>query len=83
MKTDDCSNGTANTTVINNIRMSEEKDKWVAFLLCLFFGMIGVHKFYEGKVGLGVVYLLTGGLCGFGWFIDCIILLTKPNKYYV
>lgn len=57
-------------------------NKWVAFLLCLFLGYIGAHKFYEGKVGMGLLYLFTGGLCGFMWIIDCIVLLLKPNPYY-
>ena len=57
------------------------KDKWVAFLLCLFAGVFGAHKFYEGKVLLGVVYLLTGGICGIGVLIDLIILFFKPNPY--
>ena len=59
------------------------KNKWVAFLLCLFLGYIGAHKFYEGRIGMGILYLLTVGLFGIGWFIDCIILLCKPNPYYV
>lgn len=59
------------------------KNKWVAFLLCLFLGWAGGHKFYEGKVGEGILYLLTIGLFGFGWGIDCIILLNKHNPYYV
>lgn len=58
-------------------------NKWVAFLLCLFLGYFGAHKFYEGKAGIGVLYLFTGGLCGIGWIIDCIILLCQPNTYYV
>lgn len=58
------------------------KNKWVAFLLCLFFGVLGIHKFYEGKVLLGIVYLLTGGICGVGVIIDLIVLLFKPNPYY-
>ena len=60
----------------------EPKSKWVAFFLCLFFGVLGVHKFYEGKVLLGVVYILTGGLFGIGYLVDLIILLFKPNPYY-
>ena len=36
------------------------KNKWVAFLLCLFLGYLGIHKFYEGRILLGVVYLFTG-----------------------
>lgn len=59
------------------------KNKWVSFLLCLFLGYLGAHKFYEGKVGMGILYLFTGGLFGIGWFIDCIVLLCKPNPYYV
>ena len=26
------------------------KNKWVSFFLCLFFGYLGIHKFYEGKI---------------------------------
>lgn len=59
------------------------KNKWTAFLLCIFLGYFGAHKFYEGKIGLGILYLLTCGLCGFGWIIDTIVLLFKPNPYYV
>lgn len=59
------------------------KNKWLAVLLCLFLGVFGVHKFYEGKFLLGVLYLLTGGLFGIGWFIDLIVLLFKPDPYYV
>ena len=59
------------------------KNKWVAFCLCLFLGYIGAHKFYEGRIGMGILYLLTVGLFGIGWFIDCIVLLCKPNPYYV
>lgn len=59
------------------------RNKWAAFFLCLFLGFFGAHKFYEGKIGMGIVYLFTLGLFGFGWFIDLIILLFKPNPYFV
>ena len=59
------------------------KNKWVAFFLYLFLGEFGIHKFYEGKVLLGIVYLCTGGLFEIGWIIDIFILLFKPNPYYV
>ena len=67
--------------VNNYVNVGNEKNKWVAFFLCLF--TICGHKFYEGKIGMGVLYLFTGGLFGIGWFVDLIVLLTKPNPYYV
>ena len=47
-------------------------NKWVAFFLCLFFGLWGIHKFYEGKIVLGIVYLFTFGIFGIGALIDLI-----------
>ncbi len=79
----------ANTNTNTNTNMNAAmfgvrvKNKWVAFLLCLFLGYFGAHKFYEGKIGMGILYLFTAGLFGIGWFIDCIVLLCKPNPYYV
>lgn len=58
-------------------------NKWVAVLLCFFLGGIGAHKFYEGKVVMGILYIFTVGLFGFGWLIDFFVLLFKPNPYYV
>lgn len=63
--------------------MKNKENKLIDFLLCLFFGYIGVHKFYEKNVKMGILYLFTGGLCGFGWIIDTIrllvALLSKEN----
>jgi len=59
------------------------KSKWTSFFLCLFLGEFGAHKFYEGKILLGIVYACTAGLCGVGVVIDLIILLFKPNPYSV
>lgn len=59
------------------------KNKWTAFLLCFFLGGLGAHKFYEGKTGMGILYIFTVGLCGIGWLIDLITILFKPNPYYV
>jgi len=50
------------------------KQKGVAYLLWFFLGLFGAHKFYVGKVGMGVVYLFTAGLFGIGWFIDLFTL---------
>ena len=58
-----------------------EKNKWIAFALCAFLGGFGGHKFYEGKTGLGILYLFTGGLLGIGMLVDLISLLFKPTYY--
>ncbi len=58
-------------------------NKWVSLILCFFLGFIGAHKFYEGKTGMGILYLFTGGLFIIGVVIDFIAILAKPNHYYV
>jgi TM2 domain-containing membrane protein YozV len=58
------------------------KSKFIALLLCLFLGVFGIHKAYEGKYVMFVLYLLTGGLLLIGVFIDFVVLLFKPDKYY-
>lgn len=58
-----------------------QKNKWVALCLCIF--TICGHKFYEGKIGMGVLYLCTAGLFGIGWIIDIFTLAMKPNPYFV
>lgn len=77
------SNTNMNTNVNAAGRRMRARNKWTAFLLCLFLGYFGAHKFYEGKTGKGILYLCTFGLFGIGWLIDCIALLFKPNPYYV
>lgn len=79
-------NSNNNQNVNDNVLLgaiAKRCNKWVAFCLCLFFGWLGAHKFYEGKIGKGVLYLFTVGLFGFGWIIDTIAILFKPNPYYV
>lgn len=57
------------------------KNKWILLALCIF--TVCGHKFYEEKIGIGILYLFTGGIFGIGYIIDIITLLFKPNPYYV
>ena len=58
------------------------KSKWISFFLCLFLGVFGAHKFYEGRVLLGILYVCTGGLFGVGIIVDLVTLFFKPNPYH-
>jgi TM2 domain-containing membrane protein YozV len=46
-----------------------------ALLLCLFIGVLGVHRFYVGKVGTGVAMIFTLGGLGIWAFIDFIMIV--------
>ena len=50
-------------------------DRTIAIILCCFLGGLGIHRFYLGYYGMGILYLITGGLCGIGVIIDLIKLL--------
>lgn len=61
----------------------QPKNKWVALTLCICLGWLGIHRFYEGKVGMGILYMFTLGLFYIGWVVDIFRILFKPNPYYV
>ncbi len=52
-------------------------DKLVNFLITLFLGIFGVHKFINKQTGKGLLYLFTGGLFGIGWIIDVVRCLKE------
>ncbi len=43
---------------------------------------IGLHKFYEEKIGIGILYLFTFGLFGIGVIVDLIKILLKKERFY-
>ena len=48
------------------------KSRTGALIICVFFGIFGIHYFYVGKIGMGILYFITFGLFGIGWLIDII-----------
>ena len=53
------------------------KNDIVDMILCICFGYLGIHKFYEGNTKVGLIYLFTLGLFGIGWIIDIFVLGKK------
>lgn len=81
---------------INTARMSEQQRAWfyaeyerarkdevMGVLLALFLGGFGIHQFYMGRNGLGVVYLLlswTGIPTIMGW-VECFFMPGRIREY--
>ena len=61
-------------------RVESEKGFVPAILLCFFLGTFGAHRFYVGKIGTGILMLLTLGGLGFWVLIDFIMIVIGNFK---
>ena len=63
---------------------AEPPKSWLTtLLLCIFGGGLGIHRFYVGKIGTGILFMLTAGLFGIGVLVDLIKIATGKftDKY--
>lgn len=51
------------------------------FIITLLFGWCGAHKFIQKKCGMGLLYLVTFGLFGLGWAVDCFRALLPVLRH--
>lgn len=70
----------SNSLNLNSIEGANgEKSKVLAGLLGIFFGALGVHRFYLGYIGIGIVQLIltfiTCGISSLWGFIEGILIL--------
>lgn len=61
-------------------RVASPKSRLAAALLCWFLGVLGVHRFYAGKIGTGVLMILTLGGLGIWALIDFVMILIGSFK---
>lgn len=59
----------------NYVTNTSDKNKTTALLLCIFLGLFGVHYFYVGRIGRGIVALFTMNFFCFGWIVDIFRIL--------
>jgi hypothetical protein len=68
---------TRTDAVINDLRLNPE---WmITLLLAFFLGVIGVHRFYNGKIGTGILMIVTLG--GFGIWVTIDIIMILFGKF--
>lgn len=61
---------------MSTVTSSTQQKSWiVALLLCFFVGVLGVHRFYVGKIGTGILELITFGGFGIWVLVDLIMIL--------
>ena len=67
-------NTNTNTNIVDTLNKSP-KSKGTAAFLCLFFGFLGAHRFYVGKIGTGILFLCSFGGFFLGAFLDFLTIL--------
>lgn len=62
----------------NESQIPQQKKSWSStLLLCWLLGFFGIHRFYVGKIGTGLIQLFTFAGFGIWWFIDWIMILAN------
>jgi TM2 domain-containing membrane protein YozV len=55
------------------------KDRVIILVISIFLGGLGIDRFLVGDVGMGLLKLLTGGICGILWIIDWFLIMGRVD----
>jgi TM2 domain-containing membrane protein YozV len=60
--------------------MNDKHSILVGYVLCIFLGWLGIHRFYYGKWKTGLLWMLTGGIFTVGWVIDLFLIPSMDRE---
>ena len=65
---------------IQRLMYVQLKEPTTYLLISIFIGQLGIDRFLLGDVGMGILKLLTGGLCGILWIYDMVTIQDKVRN---
>jgi len=71
---------TADSTKFALASSVELKDPMIIFIVSLFLGSLGIDRFMLGDIGMGILKLLTCGLCGLLTIIDWFLVMQRAKE---
>ena len=77
-----CSNCGSQNTDIQPLKQHSDKS-WLTTLFLTIFpvtGLLGIHRFYSGRIGSGFLWMITGGGAVFGWLYDILAVCMGEFK---
>ncbi len=77
---DDYRQPNSSKSPVANSKGSSGKSQLVALLLCWLIGILGIHRFYLGYTGIGIIQLLTLGCCGIWTLVDLVLIIIGDLK---
>jgi len=60
---------------------SERRDRVLILIISILLGYLGIDRFLVGDIGLGLLKLLTGGVCGIFWLVDLFLITGRVDDY--